>query len=458
MSNNGNKAHILVVDDEQEMLISYRRILSRAGYSVKTASNATEALGELESGHSCMLVISDLKMPGIDGLTLVKRIRKAHPYMPVIMVTGYGSLEQGIVAMKNGVFDFIEKPFSKTKLIDSVQSALSQIQPRPELSADMGPVFDDMVGKSPAIRKVFDIIQKVGFGNANVLITGESGVGKELVVRSIHKHSLRRNQPLIPINCGALPASLFESELFGYEKGAFTGAFQSKPGLAELAMGGTLFLDEICEMPLELQVKLLRMLEERKVRRIGGKSEIPVDLRIITATNKDVLKSIEDGSLREDLYFRINTINLQVPPLRERGKDIILLATHFLQKLERKYHRHIELLTPEAEAVLMQYSWPGNVRELQNVVERTYYLATPSRITSADLPMSMREKETVIQQHQWDHLSYKEAKDQVLEAFEKEYLLYQLEKHDWNISRTADACEVDRRTIHRLINRFNLKR
>lgn len=457
MNNTGNN-HILVVDDEQEMLVNYNRILSRAGYSVKTVLSGNDALGILETDSSFTLAICDLNMPGMDGITLVKRLKEKHPYLPVIMVTGYGSLEQGIEAIKTGVFDFIEKPFSREKLLKSVGDALAEI--RPEALVESGPtsMFDNMIGQSQPMRNVFELVQKVGFGNANIMVTGESGVGKELVVRSIHKHSLRRNQPLIPINCGALPAPLFESELFGYEKGAFTGAFQAKPGLTELAMGGTLFLDEICEMPQELQVKLLRMLEDRKIRRIGGKTEIPVDVRIITATNRDPQECVEQGLLREDLYFRINTIHIQVPSLRERDSDIMLLADHFIQKLDQKYHRGIKSFSEDAQQLLHQYKWPGNVRELLNISERAYYLATPPQVTASDLPANLKNSKTDISFHQWDNLTYKEAKDQVLESFELDYLQYQLEKYDWNISRTAEACDVDRRTIHRLINRANLKK
>ncbi len=451
------KINILAVDDEQEMLVSYRKILTRAGYGVHTATSARNALEILNEDHTFVLMICDLKMPGMDGMDLLQNIKRDHPYLPVIMVTGHGSLEQGVEAVKSGVFDFIEKPFSTKKLLKSVEDALMQISPQKQEDGENGNGFGNMVGNSPAMQKIFEMIRKVAYGNANVIITGESGVGKELVMRCIHNNSLRRNQALIPINCGALPASLFESELFGYEKGAFTGAFQAKPGLVELANGGTLFLDEICEMPLDLQVKLLRMLEDRKIRRIGGKTEIPVDIRIISATNRDVQGSIDKGVLREDLYFRISTIQITVPPLRERGDDILLLVEHFLNDLNQKYHRQVNAFEAEAMAMLRKYDWPGNVRELQNVIERAYYLATPPVISSTDLPAHLQTRNGRQRGRDWNHLKYREAKEIVLEEFEKDYLKYQLKKYDWNISRTAEACEIDRRTIHRLINRFDLK-
>jgi len=451
-----NDLTILVVDDEKEMLDNYRRILSRAKYRVDTAQRAEDAIEALSKAPSFSLIICDLKMPGMDGMELLTILRQKYPHIPVIMVTGYGTLEIGIEAVKNGAFDFIEKPFSSKKLLSSIEKALEQIVPEIE-QQNTASGFDNIVGQGPLMQNVFDLIKKVSFGNANVLITGESGVGKELVARSIHKNSLRRNHPLIPINCGALPDQLFESELFGYEKGAFTGAFQSKPGLVELANGGTLFLDEVCEMPQNLQVKMLRMLEERKIRRIGGQKEIPVNIRIICATNRDIDQSLQQGWLREDFFYRINTIQIHIPPLQERVEDIQLLVEHFLAELEGKYNRRIQKIDPAALEVIRNYSWPGNVRELQNVIERTYYLASPPVIRVSDLPSYLIAGNNQAPSCPWQDLPYREAKECVLEDFEKRYLNTQLQKYNWNISRTAEACGMDRRTIHRLINKYNLK-
>ena len=380
------KFEILVVDDEPEMLTSYQRILNRAGYAVTTASTGNAALAAINANHNFMLVISDLKMPGMDGMTLVGMIKKEHPYLPVIMVTGHGSLEKGIEAVKSGVFDFIEKPFSSKKLLNSVEEALKQINPE-QGEGHVAGGFDNIVGTSPAMQQVFTLIRKVAYGNANVMITGESGVGKELVARSIHKHSLRRNQPLIPVNCGALPSNLFESELFGYEKGSFTGAFQSKPGLAELANGGTLFLDEICEMPLDLQVKLLRMVENRKIRRIGGKEEKPIDIRILTATNRDAEEAVKTGIMREDLFFRISMFHIHIPPLRERHGDIRGLIDFLLERARSQAGATERLgLAADAERLLLGYPWPGNVRQLENVINRACILAEDDAIAMTDLP------------------------------------------------------------------------
>jgi len=306
---------ILVVDDEKEMLVSYQKILKRAGYQVISAPSAEEALTILQGDHKISLVLCDLKMPGMDGMEMLSVLRQNYPHLPFIMVTGFGTLEIGIEAVKNGAFDLIEKPFSQEKLLSSIESALKQIVPAEESHVNSHG-FENIVGQSEPMVKIYEMIKKVSYGNANVLITGESGVGKELVARSVHKNSLRRNHPIIPINCGALPEQLFESELFGYEKGAFTGAFQAKPGLVELANGGTLFLDEICEMPQNLQVKLLRMLEERKIRRIGGQKETSVNIRVVSATNRNLDLALQQGWLREDFFYRINTIQIHIPPLR----------------------------------------------------------------------------------------------------------------------------------------------
>ncbi len=453
-----DKPEILVVDDEREMLVSYQKILNRAGYKVYTALHAEEAFELLENNHQFSLVVSDLKMPGMDGMSFLSILKKNHPHLPVILVTGYGTLEIGVEAVKSGAFDFIEKPFSSKKLLESVENAIKQIFPANEpANSEIQEGFESIVGISPAMQNIFTMIKKVAYGNGNVLITGESGVGKELVARSIHKNSLRRNYPIIPINCGALPEQLFESELFGYEKGAFTGAFQAKPGLVELANGGTLFLDEICEMPQNLQVKLLRMLEERKIRRIGGQKEIPVNIRVVSATNRELQEALEQGWLREDFFYRINTIHIIIPPLRERKEDIPLLLQYFLNELEGKYNRDIHEINPKALEILQQYPWPGNVRELQNVIERTYYMASSPAIRSTDLPSYLTQELNQKSLPNLENLSFKEAKEQILENFEKEYLEANLRKYDWNISRTAEACGIDRRTIHRLIKKYRLK-
>ena len=451
------KPEILIIDDEKEMLVSYQKILDRAGYTIETCLSAEEGLEKLHVHHDFSLVISDLKMPGMDGMDFLTVMKEKHPHLPLIMVTGFGTVEIGIEAVKRGAFDFIEKPFSSKKLLLSVEEALNQIIPT-QPATDQKDMFDNMIGTSAVMQSIFEMIKKVAYGNANVLISGESGVGKELIARSVHKHSLRRNHPIIPINCGALPEQLFESELFGYEKGAFTGAFQSKPGLVELANGGTLFLDEVCEMPHNLQVKMLRMLEERNIRRIGGQKEIAVNVRVVSATNRNLEEALSQGWLREDFFYRVNTIQIDVPPLRERREDLPHLIKHFISNLERKYNRGINDIDPQTMLVFQNYDWPGNVRELQNVIERSYYLATAPSIKFQDLPSFLSKNNLVDKDKDYIDIPFHEAKEKVIENFEQKYLKSQLDKYDWNISKTADSCGIDRRTIHRLINKYNLKR
>lgn len=451
-----NDPEIMIIDDEQEMLVSYEKILCKAGYQIQSYQKAEDALQRLAKRHNFSLILCDLKMPGMNGMKFLAVVKKNHPHLPVIMVSGYGTMDSAIEAVKTGAFDFIEKPFSKKKLLLSIENALEEIIPQRPASTD-DPGFFGIIGENEKMLEIFKLIEKVSNGNGNVMITGESGVGKELVARSLHKNSLRRNRPLIPINCGGLPDTLFESELFGYEKGAFTGAFQAKPGLVELANGGTLFLDEICETSQPLQVKMLRMLEDRKIRRIGGKKEIPVDIRIITATNRDSEQMLEKKLLREDLYYRINTIHIHIPPLRERMDDIILLVRHFLQDFNQKYNRDIHSISAKALKAMKKYNWPGNVRELQNVIERAYYLADPPEIKLSDLPGSLTAGIDKRNHSRWNDLPYREAKDKAVEEFERDYLLNRLSKYKWNISRTADLCGMDRRTLHRLINRYGLK-
>ncbi len=450
------KPEILVIDDEREMLVSYERILSREGHEVQTFQSAEAALRRLKQSHSFSLIICDLKMPGMDGMGFLSTVKEEHPHLPLIMVTGYGTMEGAVEAVKTGAFDFIEKPFSSQKLLQSVGKALLEIVPSGDDETANQHGLDNMIGRSAEMKEIFKMITRVSDGNANVMITGESGVGKELVARSIHNHSLRRNRPIIPINCSALPDSLFESELFGYEKGAFTGAFQAKPGLVELANGGTLFLDEICEMSHNLQAKLLRTLEERKIWRIGGKKEIPVDIRVVTATNRDVEGMLANGTLREDFYYRINAIQIHIPPLRNRVDDIPLLIHHFMNELNQKYNRGIQEIEPSAMQLMKHYAWPGNVRELQNVIERTYYLANPPVIKRSDLPTFLTTNHNN-KKERWKEMSYREAKDLAMEEFERKYLNLQLSTYSWNISRTAESCGMDRRTLHRLIKRYHLK-
>lgn len=447
---------ILIIDDEQEMLNSLNKLLSRyRDYDIKMIDDYSKAL-ETVSKENFHLIITDLKIKEFSGLQILKTALHKFPDSKVVMISGYGSIETSVDAMRNGAFDFLEKPFTSMKLFDTVDRAFrvgrdsSAIKDESRIEQISGLLF-----KSDKMKQVINYIRKIAPGNMNVLITGESGTGKELIARAIHNLSKRNRNPFVPINCGALPEHLFESELFGHERGAFTGAVKTKPGLLEFANQGTFFFDEIGDMSPALQIKLLRMLEERKIRRVGGQNEIEIDVRIIAATNKNLEKEVSGKRFREDLYYRLNTIRIDVPPLRERSDDILPLARHFLNELCEREDRPVPVFSAEAEAALKNYLWNGNVRELQNIIGRTFFLCSNNRIERSDLPIPISGNEhsnanTLL------NFSYREAKEKIIEKFELEYLTHHLRKNKGNISKTAEDCGLDRRSIHRIINKYNI--
>jgi two-component system, NtrC family, response regulator AtoC len=378
---------VLIADDEINIRRVLEAILRRDGYDVVTAANGDEALVGMRRGVNT--VITDLKMPGLDGMGLLKRLSAEYPDVPVIMITAHGSVESAVEAVKLGAFDYVEKPFDQEQIRQIVAKAmrthmLSRRDARPEETASRGRFR--LVGESAAIRQVYQVVEKVADTPSTVLITGESGTGKELVARALHDNSSRRAGPFIKINCAAIPKTLMESELFGYEKGAFTGAVGSKPGRFELAHGGSLFLDEIGEIPVEMQVKLLRVLQESEFERVGGIKTIKVDVRLITATNRDLAAEIITGGFRDDLYYRLNVVPIHLPPLRERREDIPLLVDHFLARFNERLKKQIAGAAPEALERLVSHQWPGNIRELENVIERTILFCEDTHIRLADLP------------------------------------------------------------------------
>jgi two-component system response regulator AtoC len=378
---------VLVADDELNMRRVLEAILRREGYEVITAANGIEALGGMSANiHT---VITDLKMPGLDGMGLLKRLSVDYPDVPVVMITAHGSVENAVEAVKLGAFDYLEKPFEQEQIRQVVAKAistyaLSRKDARPEEPSERGRFR--LVGQSPAIRQIYGVVEKVANTPSTVLISGESGTGKELIARALHENSARHAGPFIKINCAAIPKTLMESELFGYDKGAFTGAVGAKPGRFELAHGGTLFLDEIGEIPVEMQVKLLRVLQESEFERVGGIKTIKVDVRLVTATNRDLLEEIAAGNFREDLFYRLNVVPIQIPPLRERREDIPLLAEHFIAKFNERLKKQIVSISPEAVAELVGYNWPGNIRELENLMERTILFCEGPEIGVSDLP------------------------------------------------------------------------
>ena len=451
-----DKKKLLIVDDEIEMLDGLKKILShRSEFELTFKNDPREAIQSINT-EKYDLIITDLKMNEISGLDVLRNAISSNPKAKTIMISGYGTVEASVEAMRIGAFDFIEKPFTSKKLFNCIDRALHESEPEVEtVSAEDEESLPGIIYRSAAMKNVINMVRKISNGNMNVLITGESGTGKELIARAIHRLSKSSLDPFVPVNCGALPEHLFESELFGHEKGAFTGAIRRKPGLLEFANHGTFFLDEIGELSQTLQVKLLRMLEERKIRRVGGEEEINIDVRIIAASNKDLLKATQENTFREDLYYRLNTFQIEVPPLRERIDDIILLAKHFMNELCEKRDSIKRYFSPEAEEALKAYPWPGNVRELQNVIGRAYYLCSDQVIKVDDLPIPVSNQKNKIDT-QYFNPNYKDAKELMIEKFEIEYLTHHLKLNNGNISKTADSCGIDRRTIHRLINKYSI--
>jgi two-component system response regulator AtoC len=382
---------VLVADDESNMRRVLEAILRREGYDVVTAANGIDAMSEMN--RDIHTVITDLKMPGLDGMGLLRRLQQDFPEVPVVMITAHGSVESAVEAVKLGAFDYLEKPFEQEQIRQIVAKAmktheLARRDARPE-QLPHAPGRFHLIGNAPVIRQIFSVVEKVADTPSTVLITGESGTGKELIARALHENSSRHKGPFIKINCAAIPRTLMESELFGYEKGAFTGAVGAKPGRFELAHGGTLFLDEIGEIPIEMQVKLLRVLQESEFERVGGIKTIKVDVRLVTATNRDLTHEIAEETFREDLFYRLNVVPIHIPPLRDRREDIPLLAAHFIAKFNDRLKKQITRISDEAIARLMAYNWPGNIRELENMMERTMLFCENPEIHARDLPPEM---------------------------------------------------------------------
>ncbi|MFQ5864056.1 MAG: sigma-54-dependent transcriptional regulator [bacterium] len=452
-------ADILVVDDEKDMLSGCAKILQALGHRPATAASGVQAIHLMET-HDFDLMLCDLFMPDVDGMQVLERVQDLSPNTPVIMFTAYGTIDRAVDAMKAGAFDFLEKPFEVEHLKIAIDKGLRQRDlfcERHELLRQLEEKysFDNIIGRSPQMQRVFELINTVASTEANVIITGESGTGKELVARSIHARSKRRTKAFMPVNCGAFPENLFESELFGYEKGAFTGAMRRKPGLFELSNGGTFFLDEVCELSEALQVKLLRVLQDRKVRRLGGDEFIDVDVRFIAATNRDVETAVKQGTLREDFYYRLNVVRIHIPALREHRDDIRPLAEHFLRRYLKSSSKKVSGFSEDVLRCFEKYNWPGNVRELENAVERALTLSKGEIITLADLPPQLQMLK--VPEASLTNLTLVEAKQQMIEELEREYLLALLQKHHGNVTKIALDAGMTRRNLHRLLNRYGFK-
>ncbi len=454
------KTKVLCVDDEAPMLEGCERLLRSLGYDCITTTDSARAV-ELIRSESPDIVLTDLKMPGLDGIALLEAAKEIDPDVTVIVLTAYASVSSAVEAMRKGAFDYIPKPFSADELEVALEKAtryreLLDENKRLRLQLNETLAFGNIIGNSAAMHKVFETIRKVAPSEANVLIMGESGTGKELIARSIHANSPRFNQSFVPVDCASLPETLLESELFGHEKGAFTGAHAERPGLFEFANGGAVFLDEMGELAFNIQAKLLRVLQEHKVRRLGGRREIDIDIRIISASNRDLDAAVANKEFRDDLFYRLNVVSIKLPPLRERSGDVPLLVGHFLQEFGKSMIRPVTRISPEAMGCLESYQWPGNVRELQNVIERALSMCESDMISPCDLPDHLCRTDELPPADPGS-LPLREARRRWLEPLEKEYLENLLHRHGGNISEAARAAEIDRQTIYRMLKKYGVK-
>ncbi len=455
------KQKILVVDDEMSILRAIERVLGAQGYEVRTCEHPEMALRILNEGF-VNLALVDLKLGSSDGIQLIEQIRKISPQTVSVIMTGFGSIETAIQAVKAGAFHYITKPFEFADLINLIQKALEHAQAHQEnkilkkqLQAKYG--MENMVGTSESIRHIFDLVRKVAETDSTVLILGESGTGKELVARAVHYNSSRSHRPIVPVNCAAIPSELLESELFGHVKGAFTGAVSTRMGRFEMADGGTLFLDEIGDMKPLLQVKLLRVLQERKFEPVGSNRSVEVDVRIIAATNKNLERGVQEGWFREDLYYRLNVIPIHLPPLRERLGDIPILAKHFIERFSAEHHAPAPTLTPMALEALGHYPWPGNVRELENLMERTVILHPGQEIAEEALPKKMVENADKVLNRvriPEEGVCFKN----LVSDFENELILRALEKTSWNKNKAASLLKLNRTTLVEKIKKRHLEK
>ncbi|SNR77561.1 sigma-54-dependent transcriptional regulator [Desulfurobacterium atlanticum] len=444
---------ILIIDDEAGIRESLSGILEDEGYSISTAESGNEGLEKIETENPDIIIL-DLFLPGIPGMEILKQLlrKKITEKAVVIVISGHGNIQTAVEAIKNGAFDFIEKPINFEKLLSVLEKAKKQLSLLKETVILKEKLFSEtIIGNSPVMEKLKREIEAVAPVDSTVIIYGESGTGKELVARTIHQLSKRSSAPFVPINCAAIPDNLIEAELFGYEKGAFTGANARKKGKFEIADGGTIFLDEIGDMPLMAQSKLLRVLEDKVIEKIGSVERINVDVRVISATNKNLEKAIEDGSFREDLYYRLNVIPIHVPPLRERGNDILLLADYFLSKFSADYKREKIKLSESVKEIFLTYHWPGNIRELKNLIERLVILAKKEIIEPEDLPENMFAKKR-FSINRFLSMPLKEAK----EKFEKEYIIATLKETKGDMKLAAAKMQIDLSNLYRKMNKYGI--
>ena len=458
---------ILVADDDAVIRKGLHRILSAEGYEVETVSNGRAALDRLEQ-KQFKLLVTDLKMPGMSGLEVLASIRTCQPELPVVLITGYAAIDNAVEAMKNGATDYLAKPFENEEIIEKVKNAIKSravliddICLRREMRETHG--FEHLIGDSPEMKRLYQRIMQVAPTDSTILITGESGTGKELVARAIHAHSTRRSQPFVAIDCTSLAESLLESELFGHVKGSFTGATQTKSGLFEIAEGGTLMLDEIGNISLTTQAKLLRVLQERVITPIGGTKPIPINIRLVAATNTNLQEMVKQGLFREDLVFRLNIIPIDLPALRERKGDLMLLASQFLKRFAEENGKEIRGFSPDVIELLEQYHFPGNVRELENLIERAVVLSQSDLLKRQDLELpgdDHRSAPSTDNSVPQDAIELKERKrllrEQAVVPLERAFLLSALDRNDWNITKAAEEVRMQRPNFQAMLKKLGI--
>ncbi len=445
---------ILIVDDDQNIRKVLKDLLEKEGLNVLTVSDVNAAIPIIDQ-RDLDLMITDLKMPGKSGMDLLTLCQERKPSLSIIMITAFGNIEAAVTAMKKGAYDFITKPFDENELLGVIKKALSESEKNKELVSayfdKQSPFLPEVIGSTPAIQQIFQTVQKIGRTDSTILITGETGVGKELIARGIHSASPRQSHPFVKVNCAAIPETLLESELFGYEKGAFTGAVTNKPGRFEIAQQGTIFLDEIGEMPLHLQAKLLGVLQDKAFERVGGVKTIKVDVRIIAATNQNLQSAVQSGKFRSDLFYRLNVVPIHIPPLRERKEDLIPLVDSLLKKLMTKYQKKITDVLPEVLAAFSNYDWPGNIRELENVLERMVLMSETEMLGLEQLPEEMRGKEPINVTP-----TLKEKVETISHVTEKQMIIDALNRTNQNRTKAAELLGISRRTLQNKIKEFGL--
>jgi DNA-binding NtrC family response regulator len=453
------KRRILVVDDDDIVLELCAETLSSLEDTEIVLENHSPRARERLTTDSFDLLITDIRMPEMDGLELLRLVRQLDPHLPILMLTGFPTIETAVASMKLGAADYLTKPFFPDDLLATVRRLLQAKRLREEnrllqRQVERAYTFDEIVGKSPSMQVVFETIRRVAASDVDALILGETGTGKELVARSIHKRSPRRKARFMPIDCGAIPENLAESEFFGHERGAFTGAHEHRLGLFEVADGGTVFLDEIIGMPLSLQAKLLRVLQERRFRRVGGKEEIAVNIRVVAAASRDLVSEIRAQRFREDLYYRLNVGYITIPPLRQRVEDIPLLVAYFVDRYHREMGKPVVELKPEVMEILMAYPWPGNIRELQNVLKRALMMSYGPVLSLDDLPDDIVARAG--DRSAADRAGFFQLREQRIAAFEREYFTSLLQFHQGDVSQAAREARIPRGTLYRLLKKYGL--